>query len=111
MKSPAPPVPVSDNIFADLAIPDAAEQLQKAQLAHAIRAIIAASGMTQQEAARQMQTSQSKVSLIVGGKLAGFSSDRLLKYLRSLEWDIEIKITRKPASRPHGSFKVVCDVG
>ena len=110
MKISSPPVPVSDNIFADLAIPNAEEELQKAQLAQAIRAIIAVSGMTQQEAAQQIGTSQSKVSLIVGGKLAGFGSDRLLKYVRALECDIEIKITRKPANRPHGSFKVVCDV-
>ena len=110
MKSLPPPVPVSDNIFADLGIPDAQEQLHKAQIALAIRAVIAASGLTQQEAAQQMGTSQSKVSLIAGGKLAGFGSDRLLKYLRALECDIEIKITRKPANRPQGSFKVICDV-
>ena len=110
MNSSTPPILVSDNIFADLGIPDAEEQLQKAQLARAIRAVIADSGLTQQEAARQMGTSQSKISLIVGGKLAGFGSDRLLKYLRALECDIEIKITRKPANHPQGSFKVVCDI-
>ena len=110
MNETVPPAPVSDNIFADLDIPDAEKEFQKAQLAHAIRIFLAASGMTQAEAARQMATTQPKVSQIIGGKLAGFSSDRLLKYLCALECDIEIKITHKPAHRPHGTLRVVCDV-
>lgn len=104
------PVRVSENIFADLGIEDAEEELQKAQLAHAIRAIIQANGLTQEEAARKMGTSQPKVSQIMGGKLAGFSSDRLLHYVRSLECDIEIRITRRPADRERSITHIICTI-
>ena len=110
MKTHSPPVSISDNIFADLNIPNAEEELQKAQLAHSIRTIIEANGLTQREAAQQMKTSQPKVFLLVGGKLAGFSSERLFNYLRALECDIEIRITKKQGHRPHGLIKVVCDI-
>ena len=110
MKEPLPPVPVSDNIFADLGIPNAQEELHKAQIAHAIRHVIEVSALTQAAAARQIGTTQPKVSRILGGKLAGFTSDRLLHYLRALECDIEIKITRKPANRSHGTLTVLCEL-
>lgn len=110
MKDTEQPILVSDNIFADLGITNADEELQKAQLAHAIRSIIRANGWTQAEAARRMGTSQPKVSQIMGGKLAGFGSDRLLKYVRALDCDIEIRITRKPADRKHGTMNVVCSL-
>lgn len=108
MQEETSPLRASDNIFADLGLENADEELQKAQLAQTIRAIIHANGWTQAEAAHKMGTSQPKVSQIVGGKLAGFGTDRLLKYVRALECDIEIRITRKPADHPHSAPKVVC---
>ena len=110
MENKDSPVLVSDNIFADLQIPDAEAELEKAQLARAIRSVIQANGWTQEEAARQMRTSQPKVSQIIGGKLTGFTADRLLKYVRALQCDVEIRITRKPADHEHGSVTVVCVV-
>ena len=92
MTDESQPVLVRENIFADLGIPDAEEELKKAQLAHAIRRIIRVNGWTQEEAARKMGITQPKVSQIVGGKLAGFGSNRLLKYVRDLECDVEIRI-------------------
>lgn len=110
MEDNTAPVLVSGNIFADLNIPNAEEELEKAQLGSAIRSIVQANGWTQAEAAQQMGTSQPKVSQIIGGKLSGFTADRLLKYVRALECDVEIRITRKPANREHGSVTVVCTV-
>ena len=110
MEDNSNPILVSGNIFADLDIPNAEEELEKAQLGSAIRSIVQANGWTQEEAAKQMGTSQSTVSQIIGGKLSGFTADRLLKYVRALEYDVEIRITPKPANREHGSVTVVCAV-
>ncbi len=108
MEDEANPVLVSSNIFADLNIPKAEQELEKAQLAQAIRAILKSSDWTQEEAAKRMGTSQPKVSQIIGGKLAGFTADRLLKYVRALECDVEIRITRKLGDHQHGSVTVIC---
>jgi predicted XRE-type DNA-binding protein len=110
MSQASEPIKSSGNIFADLGLENAEEELLKAQLAHAIRRLIQTSGFTQAEAARHMGTSQPKVSAILGGKLAGFTSDRLLEYVRALECDVQITITRKPADREHGSVSVVCTI-
>jgi predicted XRE-type DNA-binding protein len=110
MEDKSSPVLVSGNIFADLNIPNAEEELEKAQLAHAIRSIIKANGWTQEQAAKQIGTSQPKVSQIIGGRLAGFTTDRLLKYVRVRECDVEIRIMRKPADNEHGSVTIHCAI-
>jgi predicted XRE-type DNA-binding protein len=104
------PIKSSGNIFADLGIQDAEKELAKAQLARAIRRMIEVSKLTQEQAAACMGTSQPKVSAIMGGKLGGFTSDRLLGYLKNLECDVEIIISRKPESHRHGEVRVVCTV-
>ncbi|MBM3495009.1 MAG: XRE family transcriptional regulator [Armatimonadetes bacterium] len=100
-------VRAGDNVFAELQVDGADTELEKAQLAHAIRCVIAANGLAQAEAAKLMGTTQPKVSAIKGGRLAGFTSDRLLRYLRALECDVEVTIRRKPEGRARGRTRVV----
>ena len=88
----------SGNVFADLGFPDAEERLAKAELARQIEHIIKKKRLTQERAAKILGISQPKVSALLNGKLAGFSMDRLVKFLMSLDQDIEIRIKSKPAS-------------
>ena len=86
----------SGNVFADLGLPNADEELAKAELAFAIRQRIKAKGMTQGEATELLGTDQAKVSLLTNGRVSSFTFDRLVRFLNALE--IDVKIVIEPAS-------------
>lgn len=89
----------SGNVFADLGLPDAEELLTKAKLAHEIARIIERRGLSQAAAAKLLGVDQPKVSALMRGRLAGFSTDRLLRFLVSLDCDVKITIRRRRARR------------
>jgi predicted XRE-type DNA-binding protein len=95
----------SGNVFADFRLPDAEERLLKAQLAAEIARIIAHRKLTQRAAAELMGIDQPKVSHLLHGRLAGFSTDRLLAWLTALGQDVEI-LVRAPPRRRQGRLRV-----
>ena len=99
--------PSSGNVFADLEIPDAGEALAKAKLAGRICAIIAERRLTQAKAASLLGVDQPKVSALMGGKLAGFSADRLFRFLNALGQDVEIVVRPRQRGRDRASTRVV----
>ncbi len=72
------------NVFSDLRVAHPEEELAKAQLASHIRNAIAQRRLTQAQAARRLGLDQPKISALINGRLAGFSSDRLLRCLAAL---------------------------
>src|SRR5579862_959210 len=95
-----PVTPSSGNVFEDLGFPEPEEELTKAQLASHIRQVIKRRRLTQVAAATLMGIDQPKVSALLNGRLANFSSDRLMRLLTALGQDIEITIkdgTRRDA--------------
>ncbi len=97
----------SGNVFADLRVADAEDALAKAEMAHAIIAIIAKRHLTQQEAAKLLGIDQPKVSALARGRLTGFSIDRLLHLLVALDRDVEIIIRPKLRRRSGRRVNVV----
>lgn len=89
----------SGNVFADLGVPRPQEALAKAQLAHRINTIIARRRLTQAQAARLLGVDQPKISLLKRGRLAGFSLERLVRFLILLGSDVEIVVRDRPRSR------------
>ena len=87
----------SGNVFEDLGHPRPADALAKAELARKIGMLIAKQGLTQASAAELLQIDQPKVSALVHGRLAGFSLDRLVRFLVLLGNDVEIVV--KPRTR------------
>src|SRR5689334_4945768 len=77
----------SGNVFADLQLPDSGEALAKAELATQIASAIADRNLTQVRAAELLGVNQADVSDLVCGKLKGFSTDRLLRFLNALGQD------------------------
>ena len=75
----------SGNVFADLGLPDAKERLAKAELARQIEHIVKRKRLTQEKTAKILGVNQPKVSVLLHGKLAGFSMDCLLKFLMDLD--------------------------
>ena len=93
--------PSSGNVFADLGLPRSAEALAKAEIAIRIASVIERRRLTQAQAAERLGIDQADVSDLVRGKLRGFSTDRLLRFVTALGQDVEIVIhERHHASRP-----------
>jgi predicted XRE-type DNA-binding protein len=92
--------PSSGNVFADLGLPDAEELLIKSGLAIEIISAMRRLGLTQQEAARRMSISQSKVSGLMRADFTNLSETKLMECLNRLGYDIEIKL--RPARKPIG---------
>src|SRR4029078_13087819 len=82
----------SGNVFADLGLKNPEELLAKAELVQRIAEIIAERKLTQGRAAKLLGVDQPKVSALLRGKLEGFSTDRLFRFLNALGRDVEIVI-------------------
>ena len=97
--------PSSGNVFADLGLPDADDLLAKANLALHIRRTIEARKLTQLQAAGILGLDQPKVSSIINGRLDGFSTDRLMRFLNDLGCDVQISVSAPhPEMRGHVMF-------
>ncbi len=96
----------SGNVFADLGLPDAEEALAKAELAHKIALVIRERELTQIQSAEILGIDQPKVSALIRGHLAGFSMDRLLRFLLLLGQDIKITVQACPRSRSRARVQV-----
>ena len=94
------------NVFDDLRLPESDELLAKAALAHQIASIAIHRHLTQTETARLLNTTQPKVSDLFAGKLAGFSMERLIRFLNALDRDVRIVVSPKPRSRSHATVQV-----
>jgi predicted XRE-type DNA-binding protein len=103
-----PDVEVSrGNVFADLDLPEPEEALAKADLAYQISRIITRRRLTQKAAADLLGIDQPKVSALMRGRLGGFSTDRLLRFLHALGHDVEIHVKPKSRSRAYGRTHVI----
>lgn len=87
------------NVFADLGLPGPEEALARAELAHKITVLIRERGLTQSQAAKLLGIDQPKVSALVRGRLAGFSLERLMRFLLLFGQDIKITVEASPSTR------------
>ncbi len=99
--------PSRGNVFADLGVPNAREALAKAELAHRISQAIAQRQLTQAQAARLLGIDQPKVSALLRGKLDGFSTDRLFRFLNALGQDVEIVIRPVRRGQKQAAIRVL----
>ena len=92
----------SGNVFADLGFADAGERQTKVRLATAINAILERRGLSQGKASEILGINQPKVSALSKYRLEGFSVERLMRFLTSLNQDVEIIIRNRPRTRRPG---------
>lgn len=97
----------SGNVFEDLGLPLPDEALAKADLAIQIRSIATHRHLTQAQTAELLGTTQPKVSDMFAGKLAGFSIERLIKYLTLLNRDVALVVSPKAKSSARATFRVI----
>ena len=98
------------NVFEDIGLAQSAELLVKSEIAARIAVIIEKRGLTQAKAAEMVGIDHPSVSDLVRGRLRGFSSDQLFRFLNALGHDVQIVIVpRPPHSRRIGHLRVVDD--
>ncbi len=93
------------NVFADLRIPHPEEYLAKSELAAKIFKIVRRRRLTQAAAGKILGISQPKVSALLNGRLDGFSTDRLFRFLTVLGCDVQIAVS-PPRPRARGKIQV-----
>lgn len=96
----------SGNVFADIGLPDAEEYLAKSTLAVKIFKIVKARRLTQAATGKLLGISQPKVSALLRGRLDGFSTDRLFRFLNALGCDVQITVSA-PHPRKAGKVSVM----
>jgi predicted XRE-type DNA-binding protein len=93
------------NVFADLGLPNADQELLKAHLTLQIYRIIKDRGLTQAGAGKILGIPQPHVSALLRNRSGNFSVGRLIDFLTGLGKDVEITVT--PARRDRGQMSVV----
>ena len=91
----------SDNVFADLGLPDAEALLAKAELARQIGDAIRERELTQARAAELMEVSQPRVSDLLRGRLDKFSLDALVGFLTRLRRNVTIVVSETRSEVGH----------
>jgi len=97
----------SGNVFEDLGLENSEEYLAKAELARQIINAIAARRLTQVQAAKLLGVGQPKVSSLMNGRLDGFSTDRLFRFLNALGRDVKIVVSGKSRTRGRARLTVM----
>lgn len=100
----SPSIEGSRNVFADLSLPNAEQELLKAQLTLQIHTILKESGMTQTEIAKILCVQQPQVSLLMRNRAGSFSVGKLMEFLTALRRDVEITV--RPTRKEHGALSV-----
>jgi predicted XRE-type DNA-binding protein len=95
----------SGNVFADLGLARAEQDMMKAHLTLQIYQIIQRRGLTQTEAGKILGIPQPQVSALARNRAGNFSVGRLIDFLTALGQDVKITVT--PARKQHGQLSVV----
>lgn len=93
------------NVFADLGLPHAEQELVKAKLTLQIYRLIRGRGLKQVEAGKILGIKQPHVSALMRNRAGAFSVERLMDFLTALGQDVEIVV--RPTRKQHGEVSVV----
>jgi predicted XRE-type DNA-binding protein len=98
----------SGNVFADVGLENAEEELTKARLTAAIAKAIERRRFRNQTAvATALGIDQPKVSKLLRGHFAEYSVERLMSFLTRLGYDVRIEVSGRAHARRHGHLEVV----
>lgn len=94
----------SENIFADLGLPDAETQFLKAQIVSEIYRLVRERKLTQAQAGERMGISQPEVSRLFKGHFREYSLSRVMGFLTAFDRDVDIvaRPRKKGAKRKSG---------
>jgi predicted XRE-type DNA-binding protein len=85
----------ADNIFSELALPDAKSHFLKAQIVAELYRLVTSRKLTQTKTGALLGISQPEVSRLFKGHFREYSIDRLMMFLTAFDRDVDI------VPRPH----------
>lgn len=97
----------SENVFADLDVPNADEELLKAQLTYQIRAVIEERSLSLSETAGLLGIRQPQVAMLARNRPGNFSVGRLMRFLAELGQDVKITVRPKAPERASGRVQLL----
>ena len=95
----------SGNVFADLGLPNPELLQAKSRLIMRIEQLLEDRKLSQAQAGKLFGIDQPKVSALLQGKTAGYSLDRLFRFLNALGQQVEIVV--RPADPAAGPILTV----
>ena len=90
----------SGNVFADLGLEDAEELFARAQIGFHVAKLIERKNLKQREVATLLGIAQPDVSHLMNGHFHRFTTDKLLDFLRRLEYKVVIQISPHQEGEP-----------
>ncbi len=97
----------SSNVFEDLGLDDADELFTRAQLGFRIYEIVKARKLKQREIGKLLGIAQPDVSHLMNGHFSRFTTDKLLDFLRCLDWKVTIQISPRRDGERYRTVDVV----
>ena len=90
----------TDNIFADLGLPEAGPHFLKAQIVAELYRLATAAKLTQAQVGKRLGISQPEVSRMFKGHFREYSVERLIEFLTGFDRDVDIVVRpRKKAGK------------
>ena len=90
--------PANGNIFKDLGLPESENLKLRAELMVEIRKYVKESGLTQEEAAITLKTTQPRLNDIIKGRIEKCTLDRLVNMLAEVGKHVEMAIVTDRAA-------------
>ena len=91
----------SGNVFADLGLKGADQLLARAQIGFHVFKILKEKKLKQRDIASILGIAQSDVSHLMNGHFSGFTTDKLLDFLKRLDWKVTIEVSRHHKGEPY----------
>jgi predicted XRE-type DNA-binding protein len=91
----------SGNIFADLGLDDSNELYARAQIGGYVFNILKEKKLKQREIAGILGIAQPDVSHLMNGHFSRFTTDKLLDFLKRLDWKVTIEVSRHHKGEPY----------
>ena len=96
----------SGNVFADLGLDDADELFTRSQLGFHVYKFLIDKNIKQREIAALLGIKQPDVSHLMNGHFCRFTTDKLLDFLRRLDWKVTIRISPHRPGEPYQEIGV-----
>jgi len=91
----------SGNVFADLGLKDSDGLFAQAQIGFCVHKIVNANNLKQRQIGAVLGIAQSDVSHLMNGHYSRFTTDKLLDFLKRLDWKVTIRIAQYKAGEPY----------
>jgi len=91
----------SGNVFADLELEDASELFMRSQVGFSVFKILEARKLKQREVAALLGIAQPDVSHLMNGHFSRFTVEKLLDFLKRLDWKVTIQICPHEPGEPY----------